>query len=344
MTRGAHNLRSLALGATLLALAAASAAAAPVARLEPNFVDFGELEQQETRSAEVVITNAGDEPLKILDIEASCGCTTTALARNLLQPGESVPLQIDFSSKNFSGDQTKVVAITTNDPRQPLLEILIKAYVKVALMIDPPLKRVAFARSPYGQHHTKQVTFTATEQPRLEVDLERYNADLFDLEVVNNYEGNPQVAVLKVTVDETMPAGRHRDIVQLTTNVPGTPRVDIELRCEIVQDLILNDDDVRFRYVMPGDQLRKTLKIVPFEEGTRFSITGAEIDVPGLTAAVEEKVPNGETHVLIDGRAIPTDDERAVAAKGRMKGTLKIYTDLASQPVIEVPVSYLLRI
>lgn len=344
MTKSAPICRFLALSAGLVALAAVAATAAPIARIEPNFLDFGVLEQQETRSAEVVIANAGDEPLKILNVDASCGCTTTALPRNLLQPGESVALQIDFSSKNFSGDQTKIVEVTTNDPRQPQLEIVVKAYVKVALLIDPPLKRVEFARSQRGQRHTKQVTFTATEQPQLEIGLKRYNADLFDLAVINSYEGNPQVAVLQVTVDEDMPAGQHRDIAQLTTNIAGTPQVDIELRCQIVQDLIVNHDDVRFRYVMPGDPLRQTVKIVPFAEGTHFTVTGAEIDVPGLSVSVKEKVPNTETHVMIEGQAIAKDDERAVAAKGRMKGTLKIYTDLASQPVIEVPVSYLLRI
>jgi hypothetical protein len=328
----------------LIALTAAVAQAGPIVKIEPNYLDFGVMKQHESRSAEVIISNVGDQPLKIREVKASCGCTTTALAKDLLQPGESVPLQIDFSSKSFSGKQTKVVEIYTDDPRHGYLEVLVQAYVKLELIIDPPKKKIEFARSRQGQKLTKQVTFTATEQPTLELDLKRYNADMFDLEVINGYEGNPQVSVLIVTVAEDMPAGRHRDIAQLTTNIPETPKVDIELRCQIVHDLILSRDDIRFRYVVAGQHLRTNLRVVPFEPGTRFEVTGAEIDVPGLTVSVEERVPNAETVVLIEGQAIATDDERAVAAKGRLKGTLKIYTDLASQPVIEVPVSYLLRI
>ena len=344
MTRTAQLLRSVALVTGLIALTAAVAQAGPIVRIEPNHLDFGVMKQHESRSAEVIISNVGDQPLKIREIKASCGCTTTALAKDLLQPGESVPLKIDFSSKTFSGDQTKVVEIYTDDPRQGYLEVLVQAHVKVALMIDPLKKKIEFARSRQGQKLTKQVTFTATEQPILELDLKRYNPDMFDLEIINGYEGNPQVSVLIVTVAEDMPAGKHRDIAQLTTNIPETPKVDIELRCQIVHDLILSRDDIKFRYVVAGQQLRTRLRIVPFERGIQFVVTGAEIDVPGLTAAVEELVPNAETMILIDGQAIATDDERAVAAKGRLKGTLKIYTDLASQPVIEVPVSYLLRI
>jgi len=344
MTRTAQLLRPVTLVTGLIALTAAVAQAGPIVRIEPNHLDFGVMKQHESRSAEVIISNVGDQPLKIRKIKASCGCTTTDLAKDLLQPGESVPLKIDFSSKTFIGDQTKVVEIYTDDPRQGYLEVLVQAHVKVALLIDPLKKKIEFARSRQGQKLTKQVTFTATEQPILELDLKRYNADMFDLEIINGYEGNPQVSVLIVTVAEDMPAGKHRDIAQLTTNIPETPKVDIELRCQIVHDLILSRDDIRFRYVVAGQQLRTNLRIVPFDEGTQFEITGAEIDVPGLTASIEERVPNAETIVLIEGQAIATDDERAVATKGRLKGMLKIYTDLASQPVIEVPVSYLLRI
>jgi hypothetical protein len=328
----------------MIVLTVATAQAGPIARVEPNHLDFGVMKQNETRSAEVVISNDGDAVLEIREINAACGCTTTALAKRVLEPGESVPLTIDFASKSFVGKQLKTVEIITNDPSNGLLDVLVQADVTVPLLIEPTRKRLVFARSRQGEVHTKQVTFTATEQPRLEVELKRHDAQLFDLKVFNEYEGNPQVAVLEVTVGPDMPTGKQRDIVQLNTNIPDMPKVDIELACQVVHDLVLNKDEVKFRYVKAGQSLSTSLRVVPFERGTQFKVTGAEIDVPGLEVAIEERTPNRETLVRLSGQAIASDDERAVATKGRIKGTLIIYTDLASQPVIEVPVSYLLRL
>lgn len=57
-----------------------------------------------------IISNLGDEPLSILDVRTSCGCTTTALSKSDLAPGESVELEVTVDLTNFSGHINQTIS------------------------------------------------------------------------------------------------------------------------------------------------------------------------------------------------------------------------------------------
>ncbi len=63
-----------------------------------------------------VVTNVGDETLTISSIRTSCGCTTAALAKRDLAPGESVNVDATVSTAGFRGTETRMITVTTNDP------------------------------------------------------------------------------------------------------------------------------------------------------------------------------------------------------------------------------------
>lgn len=67
------------------------------------------------------LTNSGDETLSITRVLASCGCTTTTLAKSQLAPGESVDLTAKIDTKGFAGKVIKTVTVQSNDPVQPNL-------------------------------------------------------------------------------------------------------------------------------------------------------------------------------------------------------------------------------
>ncbi|MCD6135338.1 DUF1573 domain-containing protein, partial [Candidatus Bipolaricaulota bacterium] len=75
----------------VLGLGAVAMAAARISADEPVY-DFGEILEGLAVVHTFVLQNVGDEPLTIDDIQVSCGCTTTSLAKSTLAPGESVDL------------------------------------------------------------------------------------------------------------------------------------------------------------------------------------------------------------------------------------------------------------
>jgi hypothetical protein len=321
-------------------LGQASSATAQVISVTPTHIEFGNMKQMESRDAEVTVTNQGGGLLRINEVDADCGCTIPTLAKQELAPGESTVIAINFNSKKFSGDIIKMVHVYSNDPTNPVVDVMLTANVFAPLLIDPPTQRVGFSQSPMGEKLTKQVTFTATEAPQLEIMAQKSSKGLFEVGTVNNLDGNPQVAVLEVTIPADMEPGRQRDNVRVKTNLEEMPYVDIELSCWVVRQLSLSHEKVNFRYKR---DLRQNIRLAPYDKSLEWKLTGAEIDMPEIEVKVENTIANQEGMVRLSGAPVDSTDPRAVEANGRMQGTLKIFTDLPDLPVIEIPVSYMVR-
>ncbi len=73
-----------------------------------------------------IIKNTGKSKLLIHKVKTTCGCTTLQQVKTEIEPGESVPVQVDFRSGGKSGHQERNVDIISNDPDQPKLSLFIK--------------------------------------------------------------------------------------------------------------------------------------------------------------------------------------------------------------------------
>ena len=319
----------------------AGPAAAQVISVDPHSFDFGDMKQQQTKIGIVTVTNEGAAILRIEDVKADCGCTVPTLTNNTLGPGESTQIEITFNSKKFNGTVIKAVNITSNDPINPVVDIMIKANVHTSLIIDPVNQRVGFSRSVQGQVFKKSVTFTAVDQPKLEIQAKKTRKGLFQVETINGHEGNPQVSLLQITVPADMVPGRHRDNVRVKTNIEDMPTVDIEMQAWVTQNLTASPEQVSFRY---KKTFMQTIRVSPFEKGTEYKVTGAEIDLPEISVEVMETIPNLETKIILTGKPISNTDPRVQETKGHIKGTLIIHTDLPDTPVIKIPVTYMVRL
>jgi hypothetical protein len=102
---------------------------------ESNF-DFGEVNQNDIVNHSYVLTNTGDDLLKILDVKASCGCTAANPEKNELKPGESTQIKVSFNSKGRKGPQTKTITVKTNDPNNSVVTFKLTGNVIVKEMQD----------------------------------------------------------------------------------------------------------------------------------------------------------------------------------------------------------------
>ncbi|MEO7168141.1 MAG: DUF1573 domain-containing protein, partial [Chthoniobacterales bacterium] len=67
-----------------------------VANLHPTIAD-------KTAVAHFKYKNTGDQPVRITSVHASCGCTTAALAKDVVEPNESGEITATFTIGDRSG-------------------------------------------------------------------------------------------------------------------------------------------------------------------------------------------------------------------------------------------------
>jgi len=75
------------------------------------------------------VTNGGSAPLRILRLNASCGCTSTVLGRKELAPGEATELEVTFNTDGFHGPVRKTLEVLSDDPVEPSRTLTLEADV-----------------------------------------------------------------------------------------------------------------------------------------------------------------------------------------------------------------------
>lgn len=107
----------------------------PQINITPEFFDFGEIQYGDEVTHTFKIKNSGDEVLEIIKVATSCGCTSAEVSRKKINPGEYTDLLVTYDTGAMSGphgmgDQERIIYTKSNDPVNPLAEVMIKAYVK----------------------------------------------------------------------------------------------------------------------------------------------------------------------------------------------------------------------
>lgn len=96
---------------------------------ETTSIDYGTIEQAANGVREFHFTNAGTEPLIITNAKQSCGCTIPKWPKEPIMPGESAVIKVKYDTKRL-GVFSKSVAISSNDPDNPMIRLYIKGNIQ----------------------------------------------------------------------------------------------------------------------------------------------------------------------------------------------------------------------
>jgi len=84
--------------------------------------DFGEiLEQQGNADFEFVFTNNSGRPMRIISVQASCGCTTPAWTKEAVAPGKNGFIKASYDPKGRPGYFNKSLTVTTDLSGTPVI-------------------------------------------------------------------------------------------------------------------------------------------------------------------------------------------------------------------------------
>jgi hypothetical protein len=112
-------------------------AARPKIVIDQPHMRFGERRTGEQIEHTFTIRNAGDEPLRISGIRASCGCTTPGVTSLRIPPGEQENLPVRIDLKGRKGEQNQRVILSTNDPDHRTLTLRLSGVAIPAITIEP---------------------------------------------------------------------------------------------------------------------------------------------------------------------------------------------------------------
>ncbi len=81
--------------------------------------------------------NKGSKPVRINNVRSSCGCTVASLKKNEVAPGEKGEVTATFKIGGRTGVQQKTVTVETDDAAQPVTNLVLKAVIEPAVVLQP---------------------------------------------------------------------------------------------------------------------------------------------------------------------------------------------------------------
>lgn len=99
--------------------------------IDPTHIwDFGEIKEGDIVEYTFILKNDSTEKMNITNIDTSCGCTVSSVAKKVLEVGEETEIKVKFDSKGYSGKVTQFIFVNINRLNDPVVQYVIKADVK----------------------------------------------------------------------------------------------------------------------------------------------------------------------------------------------------------------------
>lgn len=312
-----------------------AAAKAPVAVVDEPVYDHGQVSQGEEVRHDFVIRNEGNADLQIVEVRPACGCTVAEYDKTI-PPGGSGKVHAVVDTSDFDGGISKGLTVLTNDPKNPRIVLTVKATIEPAVFTRPGFARfIQPKESDPGS--VEQLVFTKSKDDLkiLKVEspfpyLEATVRPATDEEKTPDGTGNQYVVTLTLDYHQA-PVGPLADFVKLTTNHPKQAVVNIPVSGFVRPMVVATPDAADFGEIKYEGNADAVLVVKNYgSEQMKLSFDEAGSTLPPGIGVKIEQIKQGREYSV----RILLDD---ALAKGPFSGTLRLKTDMAKKPTLDIP-------
>ncbi len=327
----------------VVALVAAMAVAAegdnrPRAVPAEPIKDFEIVPKGEVIAHEFEIKNEGSAILELKDVRPACGCTVAEYDRQIA-PGKSGWVKAKVKTENFGGPIAKSIAVFTNDPDNPKLQLVVKANVKPYVAVAPGYARYNYVQGePVG---TISQTLWAADGSDVEIVSVKPPYDYLKVsyreatEDERHEKGEGKQWHIEVTLESQSPVGALRDYIEIRLNHSKQKLVKIPVSGFVRPRQHVTPQEVDFGQLEGSAlPLRRTLHFTNFITNS-IELTRIETDIPGLSGQVENATKSDDAGYRFKLRLTLGPE----MPKGEFSSTVKIHTTDAQNPIVELPVT-----
>lgn len=129
----------------------------PKLSIDKSEVDLGSMYGGEKKKGKIILKNIGNDTLHIFSVQPQCGCTTVKRPKEILLPGQSDDMELEFSSAGYRGKVEKHININTNDPASQYISIKLIAEIKEILQPISGSTLLWMNRTIIGKPVTKNI-------------------------------------------------------------------------------------------------------------------------------------------------------------------------------------------
>jgi hypothetical protein len=214
-------------------------------------VDFGVIATGSEAKKLVEIINVYDQTVHIASVGTTCGCSAAAIGKQTLEPGESAMVEVKMNTSKFRQKKDSNLVVKFDSPRLAEARVPISAYIRTDVVFDPGM--IGFGNVELGTIGTAKVDIAYAGRPDWDiVNIKITNQDM-KATLTPKSRANGQVHYeLVMTLNESAPVGRVRDLVQIVTNDATNPYVPLMVEGVVVPEITITPATVTVPTLAPG--------------------------------------------------------------------------------------------
>lgn len=305
------------------------ATAGPADLFEERAKDFGTTPRGPVLVHYFRFTNTTAQPINLGQPRVSCGCTSAALLKNKLAPGETTAVVAQMDTRKIpTPNQVKSVLVYVpflgSNPEEVTLRV--QTVCRDDLIMSPDT--LAFGQVKKGQGATVSTKVTFTSDPGWVVsDSASTGGFVHVAHKLEARQGNTVTYEVTAALDKDCPAGNWCCDVFLKTSNAAVAQLRVPVTVTVTAPVAVSPDVVRFGDIALGNPAEQRLLM---QATAPFKITR----VNGTDEQVAVRVDSAESkpvHVLT----------LSLTPKliGPFARNVEIMTDNQEQPSVAVPVT-----
>jgi hypothetical protein len=236
-------------GATAAGNESSSSGAGPrLTMLTPERYEFGFIDQNSKTQHTFMVKNEGDQPLELREQGTSCKCTTVGVVKDLLQPGDTAEITLEWEARTADELFEQHADFETNDNRRRRFRLTVSGQVRAVLRAEP--REAIFNRVSAQEPAQAAVRIYGLGEEPLEVighqlthaksaphfNLEFTPLDASDMPANSEYKSGIE---MRVHLTPGLPLGQLAQTIELTTNRNPAGKFEIPVYGTVVSDISL---------------------------------------------------------------------------------------------------------
>lgn len=295
--------------------------------------NFGEVYRGQKLTKKFLFKNSGDQPLKIIGVHASCGCTVAKFEQSKeYAPKEEGAIEVLFDISRFSGKVSKSISVLTNSSRASNRTLRVKAFIKEEFKVNPPV--LDFGEVLFGSKVKKSVKFN----PFRNFPLELLGVlDHKDFLLVDFKKGKKSEWEVSVTLNGLKEVGFIKENLIIRTNSQHLPEVLLPVRGSVRGVLFASPEYIEFGAIKKDSNVSRKVKL---KSRKLFNIIDVDLKMMGQGKEIPD--PARFVSVEYDNSKLSLDKELKMVIKnsethfGSVHGHVIIRTNLEHQKKIKL--------
>ncbi len=293
-----------------------------------NRHDFGPVPRGAKVKHDFLLVNRLSEPVTIVGLRPSCGCTSGRASASVVGPGQTAVIEAQMDTRNFVGPKATILYVTlmTAAGREAETGLGVNAQILADIVLNPGA--IDFGAVLRGQSPSRELTIDRINLEGWRVHRMVSGSRVLNAQLVEtSRKGSAVSYTLTVSLKPDAPAGQVRDEIRILSNDPETPSIPVMVTAWIRGELnaapsVLSMGSV---HSAAGVQGRFVVR------GPRpFTIRSIEGGGDGFSAAAPQNAPQA-VHVVTVAYKPEEGNTR-----GDLRRVFRVHTDLPGEPPLDL--------